>query len=135
MAAPPKRQARPSLPRTPMISASASTSVSTSAAREAERLQHRDLRAAFAHGHAHRVRGDEQDREGHGHADRVEQQRQVAGHRDEAGQEARFGFRLRLRVGCSRTARRSRLAMAAALLGIVDPHGVGAGADALSVVS
>src|SRR5262245_57454471 len=64
-------------------------------ARETERLQHADFGATFAHGHAHRVRGDEQDRERHGGADSVEQKRQVPGHRDEPGLEGLFRFRER----------------------------------------
>ena len=51
---------------------------------EAERLQHRDLRAALAHRHAHRVRGDEQDREGDGEADALSSNARLPAMRDEA---------------------------------------------------
>mgnify|MGYP003693860781 CR=1 FL=1 len=48
------------------------------AARKSQRLQHRDLLAPLADRHAHRVRRDEQDREGHRQADEVEQEDEVA---------------------------------------------------------
>src|SRR5262245_10913783 len=61
-------------------------------AREAERLEHGDLGAAVPHGHAHRVRRHEQDREAHGEADAAQQDGEVAGHRDEAGPERGLGL-------------------------------------------
>src|SRR5438552_13874528 len=68
------------------------------AAREAEGLEHRDLHAPLAHGHAHGVGGDEEDGEDHGQSDAVEQESEVPDHGHEVGAEGGFRLRLGLRL-------------------------------------
>ena len=67
-------------------------------AREAERLQHRDLLAPLADRHAHRVGAHREDRERDGEADAVQDEREVADERQEPGEELALGLRLRLGV-------------------------------------
>src|SRR5437773_2761697 len=85
-------------PMTPSASASTTTQRHHETAAEANRLQHGDLRAALADGHAHRVGGDQQDREDDRHADCVEQAREVPNQVGEFCQERAFCFGLRLDV-------------------------------------